>query len=223
MSRKRDKQRGNRKELARQIGVKGSEVPDALLANERVTQPDLKLSLVVQQAKRGWFKGAQPLAVHAVLFVVDAGGARLARLVSARGLIKKTGDVALTIAETRGDDVIRYRRPGHFVVVALLTEGPDDALAHKHAAALADVKTLRVVVDGKTLGPGDSSLSRIDQPRAVTLEHANAAIVDVTDAQFFAASTMGIPAAHRVQEIVELPLITVDGALKATLSVALRL
>ncbi len=224
MSRKRDEQREKRRELARQVGVKGSDVPEALLANERVTEPSLKGSLSVQQARRGWFKRAGPLAVHAALFVVDGAGARLARLWSARGHIDRVpGDIPLTLAETRGDDVIRYRRPGHFVVVVLLTEGVSAADAVRHAAALADAATLRVVVNGKSFGPGDSAIARWETPKAASIESGGAALVDVTAVQFLAAAVAGIPAAHRVQEIVAVPLVSADGALSATLSVALRL
>ncbi|HEY1098173.1 MAG TPA: hypothetical protein VGF99_04565, partial [Myxococcota bacterium] len=160
MSRKREQQRETRKEVARQLGVKGNDVPDQILDNERVTEPELSARLDIDVAKRGLFKAPGVLDVHVALFVVDNRGARLARTVSLQGASGRAPCAAvLTTTSKKQDDVVRYRRPGHFVVVALVTESAAPAADAAHAAALLDER-LQIVVDGVARARDDRALAK---------------------------------------------------------------
>lgn len=229
MSRKREEQRENKRELARQLGVSGKDVPTTLLENERVTEPRILPSVSLQSVKRGFLAKAGPATLHVALFVVDGSGPRLVRQLQRSATLSKPGEIALAATDVRdeGDDVVRYRRPGHFVVVALLTEaqpkGVDAAaasraLAKQHALALGDPKTLRVVLDGKGHAIDDDVIRRCDPARGCVVDVAGAESLS-----FVASAVLGIAAVHRVNETVMLPLSTSDGKLTATLSVAVRL
>jgi hypothetical protein len=226
MSRKREQQRESRKELARQMGVHVDEVDDTLRAHARVTEPTLDATLTVHEAKRGWFKKAEPLALHVVLHIVDGSGSRVARAESFRGVAERVpGDVVLTAGEVRGPDKLRYTRPGHFVVTALLTEGALDDAASRHAAALVDPR-VQIVAGGETCALTSRVLAgaRFEQPQLARFLLDGRVVVDKvleTTVRFVAGSTLTIPAVHRVQETVALTLI--DEGFRATLALALRL
>lgn len=142
MSRKREQQRENKKELARQLGVSGKVVPQNLLDNERVTEPQLKPSLVILEVKRGFFQKAQPGLLIWRLYVKDPTGARLVGACRARVVLDK-GAVALDDVSGALDDEVRYRRPGAFVVAACLVEGASFDDAH----FVVDVAAVSASVD----------------------------------------------------------------------------
>jgi hypothetical protein len=224
MSRKREEKRENKRELARHLGVDASEVPDDLRAHARVTEPSLSLALHGDRVKRGLLTRAGPLAVHAALYVVDGGGPRLARLVSARGKLGE-GAVALADVTQQGDERVRYTRPGSFVLVALLTEGADAAAQAAHVAALSDARALRVVVDGAARALSDEAVKRAAAPVCIAAVVAGASGASASPAgaalTFAASALVCVPAAHRVHETVRLPLVDGD-RLRATLVVDLR-
>lgn len=122
MSRKREQQRENKKELARQLGVSGKVVPQNLLENERVTEPELRPSYVVVDVKRGFFQKAQPGLLSWRLYVKDPVGVRLVGHARANVRLDK-GPVDLDVVVDEFDDEVRYRRPGAFVVAACVVEG----------------------------------------------------------------------------------------------------
>lgn len=223
MSRKREKQRESKRELARQLGVDPDEVPEELRSHARVSEPEMKARLTVRRAKRGLFRRARRLALHVALFVVDAAGPRLARFLSLRGATKSVpGDVALTIAEDRGEEKVRYTRPGHFLILALVVEGGDDDEDIAHASALADVARLRVDVGDGPQPLGRLGAARLERPAGARLFIDDKPVPEGADLTFHAAAARSVAAAHRVHETIELPLASVDGALEATLALDLR-
>ena len=226
MSRKREQQRESRKELARQMGVHVDEVDESLRAHARVTEPTFDARLHVQEAKRGWFKKAEPLALHVALHIVDGSGARLARAQSFRGMADTVpGDVVLTAGDVRGPDKLRYTRPGHFLVLALVTEGAALDAQERHAAALCD-PAVQVIAGGETCGLASRILAaaRFEQPHLARFMQKEHVVVDraiETTVRFVGGALLALPAVHRVQETVSLSLVDVD--FRATLSLALRL
>lgn len=223
MSRKREAQRDSRRTLAQQLGVKGTDVPEQLLENERVTQPELKAWLDVDVAKRGLFKAPGVLEVHLVLFVVDKVGVRVARQLSLRGAANKAaGAAALSATNTPSDHVVRYRRPGHFVLVAVATESVSSATGGVHPQALVDLR-LQIAAGATSYALKDPSLAKLSTPTSVQLSVAGADVVAAADVVFAGAAVVGIAAAHRVNETVVLPIKSDDGRFEARLSVTLRL
>lgn len=214
MSRKREQKREQKRELARQLGVDKDDVPAELQAHARVTEPEVKLALDVDAAKRGLLTRAHPLHVFAALYVVDAQGARFVRVVSMRAepVRAATRAVPLHALLERGEDKLRYTRPGRFVVVALAIEAPEDPAApHAVVDALTDVAAMRAVIDAS---------ARVEEPRSIDVP--DAVRTYGAKATFTAASFVSIAAAHRVQDTARMPLV-VDDKLKATLAVSLRL
>ena len=230
MSRKREQQRESRRELARQLGVAPTLVPDALRAHARVTEPTLEVAFHVENAARGLFGRAGPLALHAVVYVVDGGGARVAQRVRCEGLARAAPcDVALTVVDAGGGERLRYTRPARFVVVVLATEGIDGVAAAAHGAALEDLPALAFdILDGSSSATSaTTTLARasgayFESPHAVRITHAGAPIVRA-DARFVAATIVCIPAAHRVHESRALPLESSDAKLRAHATLQLRL
>ena len=222
MSRKREAQRDSRRTLAEQLGVKGTDVPERLLENERVTEPELRAHLDIDVAKRGLFKAPGALDVHLVLFVVDKAGPRIARRLSLRGASGRAPCAAvLSHTTTPLDHVVRYRRPGHFVLVALCTEGASSATDSVHAQALTDPR-LHIVVAGSRYSIKDTALSKVTATSA-QLTLASNAVIATTDVLFAGAAVVGIAAAHRVNETVVLPIKSDDARFEARLAVTLRL
>lgn len=223
MSRKREKQRESKRELARQLGVDPDEVPEELRSHARVSEPSLKCALTVTRARRGFLRRARPLALHVALFVVDAAGARLARLQSLRGLATSVpGPVELTPALERGEDKVRYTRPGHFLLVALVVEGAEEAENVAHATALADVARLRVDPGDGPRAPGKLPAAHLETPSAARLFVDDTALPAGAAFTFVASAVRSVPAVHRVHETVELSLASADSAFAATLAVDLR-
>lgn len=223
MSRKREKQRESKRELARQLGVDPDEVPEELRSHARVSEPSLTSALTVTRARRGLLRRARPLALHVALYVVDASGARLARLQSLRGLAKSVpGTVDLSSAIERGEDKVRYTRPGHFLVVALVVEGAQEAENVAHAAALADVARLRVDPGDGARAPAKLPAARLETPSAARLFVDDTPLPAGAELTFVAGAVRTVPAVHRVHETVELPLASADGTFAATLTLDLR-
>ena len=195
-------------------------MPDEIIDKERVTEPELSVRLEIDVAKRGMFKSPGTIDVHLVLLVVDNRGARVARRLSLRGNGRAGCAAVLSTTTPKQTEVVRYRRPGHFVVIALVTEGASDASDALHAAALLDDK-LQIVVDGVARARGDRGLDSVG-PAPASLRLGG---VDVLagDALFAGAAVVGIAAVHRVNDTVVLPIGSGDGRFEARLAVTLGL
>lgn len=227
MSRKREKQRESRRELARQLGVPADDVPEELRSHARVCEPEVALTVEVVTARRGLLARALPLDVHAALFVVDAAGIRHVRSQHLRGR-GGPGDVVLApVSAARGEVKVRYHRPGHFFLVVLVTEGASDAEARDHAGSLTDPTRLLL-----ELPSGRGTLREVTSPALERPTRAELALADAgvgrrfpegIALRFSAAAALRVPAAHRVQETLELPLLSRDGRFEARARVALRL
>jgi hypothetical protein len=225
MSRKREKQRESKAELARQLGDATNDVDaDDLRARPRVCEPRLKASLSIARADRGLFSALRgkegPLHLSLVLFVVDAAGARLARAQRLRGPVGASkGDVALTVSADDGPEKVRYSRPGSFVLLALLTEGDADATG---SAAALESGAVRVVVEDVARAVSDTALVRLPAPRGAHFVVGDTVLASGATVRFSAGAVAAVPAAHRVSDDFALPLNSADGKLQATLTVSLR-
>src|SRR4051794_36455072 len=112
MSRKREKQRDSRRELARQLDVDPEDASvDDLVAKQRVTDTSLVPSLDLVRVKRGLLARPKPVTLQIALYIVDAAGARLATVSTYRGAPTKKGAVPLERVSQRGDAKVRYARP----------------------------------------------------------------------------------------------------------------
>jgi hypothetical protein len=220
MSRKREQQRENRRTLARQLGVHGKDVPSKLLDNERATEPELKLtSLVVDEVKRGFFEKAVPAMAHVALFVVDASGVRCCRRASVSTTLSKGAAALSPIAlDDDFDDVVRYRRPGRFIVLGALVEGGTADARAALGARWVDDDDAVVVVDGATVALDSDAVARVQTPRAV-------ALADPAGAGFAhaAAAIVTVDVVDRVRATLALPLSSSDGKWKTTLTLDVRL
>lgn len=224
MSRKRESQREHHRELARQLGVSGKDVPAALLDHERVTEPTMAPVLSVDVVKRSFFSKSEPGALHLALFVVDQAGARCCRRASFACVLAR-GAVPLLIDDAEGDEgdehnekVVRYRRPGHFVLLAVLCEG-GSAQARRgagHDLRHLENKSGLVHVDGAPLTLASTTMARLGVPTALTFASEQAFV-------FSAAAAVSVPAVGRVKTTLSLPLHSADHRLKASADVDVRL
>jgi len=224
MSRKREQLRENKRELARQLGVSGKEVPSALIENERVTEPRLLLStLSVGVVKRGFLQKPQKTSLAVALYVVDRSGARKVRTVCGHATVAKVGSVAVegVVSVVRdGDEVVRYRRPGHFVVVAVAAEG-----AAVNVDAF-DSDAFALVVGGGTVAIGSAEVGKLTVPASAGVAAgvaAGGAAVFTGEAVWRAAAVVAVAVVDRVKTTLQLPLHSDDGRFVATLSVDVRL
>lgn len=218
MSRKREQQRENKKELARQLGVAGRAVPQNLLDNERVTEPRLDLTAAIT-AWPGGLLGrlglgaptSRPLQAHALLWCVSAHRARLVRSLRLAATVTGTGSVSLErrAASTHDHDVVRYKRPGFFVLLVALSEARSEADAVVDADHLAH--TDAVEVDGAK------------RPLVELAALTTAATVPLSVAGLWRGVVVARAAADRVKEQIALPMTSPDGKAKATLTVTMRL
>lgn len=198
MSRKREQQRESKRELARQLGVSGKEVPTNLIENERVTEPRLLFStLTATVAKRGFFEKPKPLMLAAALFCVDVRGARVVRRVSGVVVVDKAGSYVVADVKGEGDDVVRYRRPGHFVVVVVAGGSIEDDCV--------------VVKGGVGVGVGSVEVGRVKAAESVVVAGA------------FAAAVVSVDVVDRVKTTLSLPLVSADGRFVASLALDVRL
>lgn len=182
MSRKREQERENKKELARQLGVSGKVVPQRLLDHERVTEPRVTSpQLVVSEVQRGLFQKRLPASLRWVVWVKDGAGARFVGD-GVYDVVLAKGDVALPAGTVRLADEVRYRRPGSFFVGAVVGEG----------GFVVDVA---------------------DDPVFVV----RAAGV------YVASHVVELKAVDRVRELVQLPLVSADRKLQASLTLDVRL
>ena len=224
MSRQRDRQREDKKELARQLGITSSDVDDDLRSHARVCEPSWKVELVVDDIRRGLLQRARPLALHLALFVIDHGGPRLALAQSFAGPPTKKGTVSLTPGSSVGPHKVRSHRPGSFVVVALLPEGAGDDESALHGRLCADPGLqLRRLGDGAAplaLSAPALRTATFEEPHAVDILHGNDVVGGAGRARFCAAVVCTVPAAHRVSTTMKLPLLDKRG--RATAHVALR-
>jgi hypothetical protein len=155
VSRKREKQRENRRELARQLDVEKGEVPGELLAHARVSEPEVAPSLVLREVKRGLLARAKPSELRIEVHVVDTTGARLAQTLVFAGAATKSGDVALTRVSVEGEQQIRYTRPGTFVILASFAEGSSAPKIERDVRALAKLDGAHALdVDGELCAMG---------------------------------------------------------------------
>jgi len=219
VSRKRAQKREDKKEMARQLGVAGREVPTNLLENERVTEPSVDVGAAIGAWPGGLLgrlgigaPSSRELQVHALLWCVSAHRARLVR--SLRLTATATGGGPLRLepraSSSHGHDVVRYKRPGSFVLLVALGEGRGDAAAVVDADHLASRDAFDV---------GGASRSIVDLAQVTTPTTVPLAI-----AGLWGAFVVARPAADRVKEQLALPpLSSPDGKAKATLTVNLRL
>jgi hypothetical protein len=219
VSRKRAQQRENKKELARQLGVAGRAVPQNLLENERVTEPELDVSGAVTAWPGGILgrlglgaPSSRELQLHALLWCVSAHRARLVRSLRLAATVTGAGPIAFTrqAASSHDHDVVRYKRPGFFVLLVGLSEGRGEA------GAVVDAEHL-THRDALDVGGGPRSLvdlAGVTTPTAVPL----------TIAGLWGGLVVARAAADRVKEQLALPpLASPDGKAKVTLTVNLRL
>lgn len=223
MSRKRESKRESRRELARQLGVPKDEVPDALRAHARVSEPEIKVRFAVERVKRGLLTRPKPMVVDLALYVGDASGVRVARAQSFQALVPRApADVSFERTLRGPDEAVRYTRPGRFTLVALVSEGADDAsLAHSRAALL-DVRVVHLVVAGTPSSLMDPVVARLESPTALEVRFGAEPALHTARALFVAMAAVTVPAAHRVHETVRLPIRTADERLVGTLVVDLR-
>ncbi len=219
VSRKREHQRENKKELARQLGVAGRAVPTNLLENERVTEPTLGLGLVVDTwpgggllARFGIGRPApRSLQLHALLWCVSAHRARLVRSILGHADVDGPGTAEVVVDATsdHGHPVVRYKRPGFFVLLAAVSEG------RPGPAAVADQTWLATRL-ALALPTGPVAIEDLGATKAPT-----AVAVDIAGG--WGALVVAKPAADRVKETLPLPFASSDGAVTAKLRVSLRL
>lgn len=219
MSRKREQQRENKKELARQLGVAGREVPTNLLENERVTEPTLGLGLVVDTWPGGGLlsrfgigrPAARSLQLHALLWCVSAHRPRLVRSILGHADVDGAGTTNLVVDATsdHSHPVVRYKRPGFFVLLAAVSEGRPGPAASADQAWLSTRVSL-------ALPSGPVAIEDLGGTKAPT-----AVAVDITGG--WGALVVAKPAADRVKETLPLPFSSPDGAVTAKLQVSLRL
>jgi len=219
VSRKREQQRENKKELARQLGVAGRDVPTNLLENERVTEPSLGLALVVDRWPKGGLlslfgvgrPGRRSLQVHALLWCVSAHRPRLVRSLVGHADVDAAGTTEVVIDERsdHGHAVVRYKRPGFFVLLAAVSEGRPGPAAVADHTWLASRLAL-------TLPTGPVAIEDLGTTKSPT-----AVATDIVGA--WGALVVAKPAADRVKETVPLKFAAPDGAVEATLRVSLRL
>jgi hypothetical protein len=219
VSRKREHQRETKKELARQLGVAAHDVPEQLLHNERVTEPEVTAACVVEQwPTPGFFARfgfgtprLHTLRVHSALWCVSNGGARLVRSARWRGVLTAAGAVTLVDdgADVHGNDVVRYRRPGFFVLASMLTVDRTDDDAVLDHTAFTSVGTLDVEGASRPL----TALGSYTSTTKSRLTSVPAWSVHVT----------AIPAADRVKQVVTSTTTSPDGFVRTALSLTVRL
>lgn len=231
MSRKRDKTKEQKAELARQLGVKVSDLDkgsDELRAQERVCSPTLKASLDVQRAGLGLLRRPGPLALHLALYLVDKSGARLVRQQVLTGSAKKVpGPASLGPVDTGFEDErVRYARPAHFLLLAMATEGASDAEVNAHAVAFAFAASKRLTLElasesATEARPLDDRTfaARFEEPRSVRLLLDGAPLFSPASV----AAVVSLPGVHRTREQLELELASPNTRLHGTVSVDLRL
>ncbi len=218
MSRKREQQRETKKELARQLGVSAHDVPEQLLHNERVTEPEVTAACVVEQwPTPGFFARfgfgtprLHTLRVHSALWCVSSG-ARLVRSARWRGVLTGAGNVSLVDdgANLHGHDVVRYRRPGYFVLASMLTvDRTDDDAAADHLA-LTSVATLDV--EGAS------------RPLTALGSYTSTTKSRLTSVPAWGVHVTAIPAADRVKQQVLATTTSPDGFVRTALTLTVRL
>ena len=160
MSRKREQQREQKKELARQLGVHGSDVPQNLLQNERVTEPRISTPVfVVDELARGFFQKKLPASLRWALWVKDANGARLVGQ-AVHDVVLARGPVKLGEGSEVMQSEVRYRRPGSFFVGAVVVEGGS-------VASLDDVPRFHVIDAGAYAASVVVEVKAVDRVREV--------------------------------------------------------
>lgn len=219
VSRKREQQRETKKELARQLGVAAHDVPEQLLHNERVTEPEVAAACVVEQwPTPGFFARfgfgtprLHTLRAHAALWCVSSNGARLVRSGRWRGVLTTAGNVSLVDdgVDQHGHEVVRYRRPGFFVLVSMLTaDRTDDDAAADHRALVA---AATFDVEGAS------------RPLAALGSYTTTTRSRLTAVPAWGVHVTAIPAADRVKQQVVATTTSPDGLVRTTLNLTVRL
>jgi hypothetical protein len=225
VSRKRDAKREAQRELARQLGVAKEAVPEELRAHARVTQPELRATLDVAEAKRGLFTKKRPFVAHVALYVVDAAGARLARSARFDGMIERVpGEHTLhEVVADGARELVRYTRPGHFVALVVGLEGGEPALHDAIAKGLTDPEGLTIALQASVVHVGDRAMGKVEEPCGVELAHAGRPLLPSEGVTYGASAALSIAAAHRVHVTPRIPLHSHDGRLHASLLLDCRL
>jgi hypothetical protein len=219
VSRRRQQQRDNKKELARQLGVAGRAVPQHLLDNERVTEPSMGLSLVVDR----WptvgvvarLVSGRPtprtLHLHALLWCVSSQRAVLVRSLRAHAHLTSVGPVAVVVdaADDHGYETVRYRRPGSFVLLAAVCEGRSDKDPTANHQALLTTTAVSIAQQQRPI----AELTNMSTPTPVELGLPSS----------WGSFVVAKAAADRVKEQLTWSVTSTDGTVSATLAVVLRL
>jgi hypothetical protein len=219
VSRRRQQQRDNKKELARQLGVAGRAVPQHLLDNERVTEPSMGLSLVVDRwptvGVLARLLSGRPaprtLHLHALLWCVSSQRAVLVRSLRAHAHLASAGPVAVVIdaADDHGHESVRYRRPGSFVLLAVVCEGRGDVDPTATHQALLTTTALPIETAQRPI----AELTNTSTPTPVELGLPSS----------WGSFVVAKAAADRVKEQLTWSVTSTDGTVSATVAVALRL
>jgi hypothetical protein len=214
------------------MGVQGREVPQELLDHERVTEPRVGVSVVVDRWPSGllqrllglderssspqrpsWSLKPRPrtVQVHALLWCVAKGNARVVRSVVAHVDINGAGPAAAVVdaASDHGFDVVRYKRPGFFVLLVVVSEVRDGKDAATDAANLA------------ALGSVDVAGAPVDI--AALHAHKDLTAIGPVVPQQWGSVVVARGAADRVREQIPCPFVAADGTVAVTINVDLRL
>ena len=228
MSRKREAQRDSKRTLARQMGVSGREVPQELIDNERVTEPTIAVGATLEhRASTGLLARLlhrpvvpERIDVHVCLWCCSSKQVRLVRSIAAHGVVSDPGPIILHARDDdHGHAVVRYRRPGFFVVTALVTIGrsQDGADADDRALQAADHVGLAGADAVSLLSVGSSTT-----PVPITVAGLSTA-PSTPPLRLQQAMLVARAAADRVKGTVSLPLTSADGQCQLRLAIDLRL
>jgi len=217
MSRKREQRRQKDTELARQLGLKRSELEergDALLQKPRAGHLVLTArSLLVdsEAGAVGRLFGKRTLrAVAASVFLVDGHGPHHLGTESWKFVAAPEGTLLVPETKTVLEAKRRYERPAHFVVV--VAGGVADA---RFSPVLDDPSRLRLVsMSGDRIAVDDRLLADAawETPRALSLGDSDGSPLEGVTS----AAAVSSPGVHRSQRTLVFPLVSTDGAYQVT-------
>ncbi len=226
MSRKREAQREDKKELARQMGVRGREVPQKLIEHERVTEPRVAITVVVEHWPTGLLHKLpglkpKPRALHldVGLWCVSRGEARLVRSVSGPVTAAGLGVVAVNAAVAdQGHDVVRYKRPGSFVLLVSIGEGDGSLSLPSLSEVLVDGTQTPIVELAKS-----TALTPVTATPSSSTSSSSTSSSSPSASSRWGASVVARGAVDRIRETIRFPFMSPDGQVGVAVDVDLRL